>query len=479
MAITIDNSAVRIATIALNANESALQTSLQRLSTGFRINSAKDDPAGLIASELLRADQASVQAAIGNAQRADTVMATADGGLSEISNLLVSLQGLVTQSANKGGLTPDEIHANQEQVDSIISTIDRLSNSTTFGGRKLLSGELGFTTSGGPGVTKLQGLSVTQGIKGESVQVQVLTSAQHATLVYHGGAGGLGGAVDLALAGNEGSINLSFASSLKASAMAAAVNQFSDSTGVMASANATDVAFISKGYGAAQFVSVEPNNPGVFQLTSGASGSGATSQSIGRDVTVAINGQAVTGNGLSVAVSQEGLMAHFALDAASNVDGATASFAIAGGGAQFALSPNLDSAGMASIGIDPVNSASLGTTYVGQTGYSLSDLMTGKALNLTTNTGATAQQVVTGAIKQVATLRGMIGGFRKYTIGSDINSLNVTLENLSSAESSIRDTDFAAETAEMTRRQILVQSSQAALAAANQSQQIILKLLGS
>ena len=79
----------------LTASQSSLATSLQRLSTGYRINSGKDDPAGLIASESLRAEQQATTTAISNAQRADNIIGTAEGALSEVSNLLVSLQGLI------------------------------------------------------------------------------------------------------------------------------------------------------------------------------------------------------------------------------------------------------------------------------------------------------------------------------------------------------------------------------------------------
>src|ERR1700744_173849 len=100
MAITISNVSTLIAVYNINRNTAAMQTTLERLSTGLRINSAADDPAGLIASESIEAEEATTKAGIANAQREDQMLATADGGLSEISNLLINLQGLVTASAN-------------------------------------------------------------------------------------------------------------------------------------------------------------------------------------------------------------------------------------------------------------------------------------------------------------------------------------------------------------------------------------------
>ena len=137
-----------IAVNNLNKNNNSLQTSLERLSTGYRINSGKDDPAGLIASESLQAEQTATSTAISNAQLANNIIGTAEGSLSEVSNLLVSLQGLVGNAANSAGLSQDEKNADQLQVDSILSTINRISNSASFQGVKLLNGTFDYTTSG-------------------------------------------------------------------------------------------------------------------------------------------------------------------------------------------------------------------------------------------------------------------------------------------------------------------------------------------
>ncbi|PHQ80920.1 MAG: flagellin, partial [Phycisphaera sp.] len=97
----------------LATNNFSLNSSLERLSTGLRINRGKDDPAGLIASENLRAEIKSVGAAINNAERAERVVNIAEGGLSEVSGLLTELQGLITNSANDAGLSKAEKEANR------------------------------------------------------------------------------------------------------------------------------------------------------------------------------------------------------------------------------------------------------------------------------------------------------------------------------------------------------------------------------
>ncbi|RMD64654.1 MAG: flagellin, partial [Planctomycetota bacterium] len=127
-----------IAQRVLNQNNRSLSTSLERLSTGLRINRGADDPAGLIASENLRAEKSALSSAISNTERAEQVINIAEGGLQEVSGLLNELQGLVTATANDAGLSSEEKKANQLQIDSILQTIDRLANSTSFQGTKLL-----------------------------------------------------------------------------------------------------------------------------------------------------------------------------------------------------------------------------------------------------------------------------------------------------------------------------------------------------
>ena len=128
----------------LGSNNQQLGFSLERLSTGLRINRGKDDPAGLIASENLRAEITSLNSAINNSERADQVVNIAEGGLQEVSTLLTELQGLLTASASSAGLSDSEKEANQLQIDSILQTIDRVASSTSFQGTKLLSGNFDY-----------------------------------------------------------------------------------------------------------------------------------------------------------------------------------------------------------------------------------------------------------------------------------------------------------------------------------------------
>src|SRR5512140_1220467 len=112
-----------IAQRTLRSNQQSLQQSLERLSSGLRINRGADDPAGLINSESLRAEIAGVDKAISNSERAINIVATTEGALNEVASLLIDIQGLVVNSANEGGLSEDEIQANQLQIDSAVDSI--------------------------------------------------------------------------------------------------------------------------------------------------------------------------------------------------------------------------------------------------------------------------------------------------------------------------------------------------------------------
>ena len=120
MSVINTNVASLIAQQNLAKSQSSLQTSLERLSTGLKINSGADDPAGLIASQGLQAEISGITQAINNSTQATNVISTADGALSQVENLLQTIQGLVVQSANTGALSTSEIAANQIQADSAI-----------------------------------------------------------------------------------------------------------------------------------------------------------------------------------------------------------------------------------------------------------------------------------------------------------------------------------------------------------------------
>ena len=461
-----------IAQRSLAMNNQNLNTSLQRLSTGLKINSGADDPAGLIASEALKAEQTGINAAIDNANRATNVIGTAEGGLNEVSNLLNQLQGLVNQSANTGALSADEVNANQLQVDSILNTINRISNSTSFQGKNLLDGSLAYTLSTA-GTSAFAAMQVNAanlpGNKTESVVVQVLNSATLGKVSFAGAGGSAvigGSAVTLQIAGNVGTQQLSFAGSTKLSAVAAAINNITAETGVTASAAGASLAFKAQNYGSSQFVSVQAVS-GTFTVTGGTSG-----KAFGKDAKVNVNGATATVNGTDVTYRDTNLDMNFTLSSGLN-NGKTKTFGITGGGATFSLGSHVTDTLKTSIGIQSVSTGSLGNATDGY----LSSLATGGANQLTSTSLASAQQIIDKSINQVSSLRGRLGAFQTFALGSTINSLSVAYENISAANSSIADTDFASETANLTRYQILSQAATTVLSQANSAPQNVLTLL--
>src|SRR5690606_7099771 len=169
----------------LNRANASLSQALTRLSTGLRINTGKDDPAGLIASENLRSDITSIKKAIGNTDRANQVIATADSALGQVSSLLNDIRGLVTESANAGALSDAQVAANQLQIDSSLEALNRIAQTTTFQGRRLLDGSLDFTTSSSDAdfanVTNLKIDQANLGATGNvAVDVSVTTAATRA-----------------------------------------------------------------------------------------------------------------------------------------------------------------------------------------------------------------------------------------------------------------------------------------------------------
>lgn len=454
-----------IAQRVLKKNNSNLNQSLERLSTGLKINKGADNPAGLIVSENLRAEKAGISQAIDNAERASNIIGTAEGGLTEISSLLTEVQSLVSEAANTGGLSTEELAANQLQVDSILSTINRIAQSTSFQGAKLLNGSYDYTTSSVTSTAidnlRINAARLPDGATG-AVVVQVVTSAQTGTLAYSGGTL-TGSTVTIEVAGNRGTEQLSFASGTTVSSISTAINAVKEATGVSATVSGTALVVNSTEFGSAQFVSLK-GIAGTFTMT--------TTKDLGRDAAVTVNGAEAQVDGLKVSYRSSNLDAEFDLDSTFNLAGST-TFGITGGGATFALGSKVTEGDKASIGIASVTTGSLGDSTVGY----LSSLGSGGTNSLTSDNLTTAQKVIDKSIKQVSQLRGRLGAFQRFTIGSTVNSLGVALENASSAESAIRDTDFAEETANLTRNQILAQAATTVLMQANASPQAALALL--
>lgn len=458
----------------LNRSYGLLNQSLERLSSGLRINRGADDPAGLIVSERLRSEIGAVGQAVSNSERASLIIATAEGALNEVAALLTSIQEHIVQAANEGALSEDEIKANQLQIDSAVASITRIADSTTFAGRALLNGSLDYITSG-VNTSVIDALEIHAAQFGTRdyipVNVEVTTSAQPAELRFPTSA--VPSDVTIEIQGNVGVTTLSFVAGTPASAVIEAINTVSDATGVVATGSATATAgfvLTSDKLGSRQFVSVRvlPGG-GTFDLYDD---TGAQkSRDVGRDALATVNGAESIGDGNRLFLKTATLDMELQLSDSFGIG--TTSFAITAGGANFQLGPQVTSNLQYSLGIQSVAASRLGNSI---TGF-LSQIVTGEAFNVVNGDRRRASEIVNEAIRQVSVMRGRLGAFEKNTLDTNMNQLGITLENLMAGESNIRDADFAFETSQLTRNQILVSAGTSVLAVANQTPQSVLSLL--
>ncbi|MCA9016637.1 MAG: hypothetical protein KDA77_14995, partial [Planctomycetaceae bacterium] len=224
---------------SLNKSTSLLDTSLTRLSTGLKINSGKDNPSGLIASETLRSQVSAIEQSIKNSNRASNVIATADSALGEVTNLLNQVRGLVQEGLNEGALSQDEIEANQLQIDTALSAINRISANTSFAGDKLIDGSKAFRTqASATDSAKLSDFQINEAVFGSSstitLDATIVTAATQASLDYSAVDGGLASATTIEVGGASGSQVLFLGASSTLDNVRDAVNGVTDITGVSA-----------------------------------------------------------------------------------------------------------------------------------------------------------------------------------------------------------------------------------------------------
>jgi flagellin len=162
---------------------------------------------------------------------------------------------------------------------------------------------------------------------------------------------------------------------------------------------------------------------------------------------------------------------------ATTVDGNPTTFRITGGGANFQLGPSVDATQQAGVGIQSVAATRVGGTDIDDVRFFLDSLKSGQPNSVLSDRTEQASLILDTAITEIAVLRGRLGAFERNTLQTNMNALQIGLENITSSESKIRDADFASETARLTRAQILQQAGTSVLATANTSSQNVLALL--
>lgn len=457
----------------VNSSTEGLNKSIGRLSTGLRINSAADDPAGLIASETFRSQISSLDQAVRNNQDAINYTKTAEGALDEVNTLLRDARTLAVASANSGVLTAEQQRANQEQLNSIASSITRIAGQTQFGTKKLLDGSSGINAQV-TDATKLGSVFLNGTIGNTTLTanaVITIDSVTAATRASYTSTGNLATAGTLATGSfSVNGTTFSFAQGTTRAEVINAVNAASSNTGVSASVSGNFIAFASTKFGSAAKIDfVDANGVlGAAGTTSSTAGTDATATvSVGGATGVAFTGGLNGSDGLTLTDANGN---RFRLTEAGNATTAVAAAVgqVVVGSAQFQIGGNKGQTALLSLG-------NFAATQLGQGAVSGRTMAN---LDITSASGATdAMAVIDAAINEVSSARGRIGNFQRNILESNVRSLGVARENLSATESAIRDTDVAAEMSQYTKMQILQQAGLSVLGQANSAPQSVLSLI--
>lgn len=488
----------------LSQSNGALSTSLERLSSGLRINKGADSPAGLIVSEQLRGQITGYKQAIENSQKAINVIGTAEGALNEVNSLLNSVRRLAVDSANLGTVDQNSLDANQAEVDSAINSIDRIANTTTYGGKKLLNGSSSFEVSNvNNAIDKLTVSRVQLGTEAsKEIKYNISKLAEFAEVTVDVGSATLDANSTVQITGSRGSQQISFAAGSTLSEIADAVDNLYENTGVTARlGTGNEIVFASIDVGSDQTVDIQDidGNGQLLGTIASASNTLSNASDKGGDIEGSILGASAQGRGRKLSLNTNTFAGEVsfdyntatgrtavASDPISNVvsgrdaarvefDGipgaAIGSFNVSSEGLLFQLGAFTDPNNQESIGIENTSAFNLGVRE-----GRLSSLKSGGANSLSNNADQ-AVRIIDEATLDIATIRARLGAFQTNTLETNINSLGVSIENITNSESRIRDLDFASETADFTRSQILVQAGTAILTQANASAQSVLSLL--
>jgi flagellin len=458
-----------------------LEGSIDRLSSGLRINSAADDPAGLIISEGMRSQITGLDGAIRNSQDAVNMSKTAEGALDEIQTLLRNMRGLAVSSANSGVVDAAVLQANQTQIRSTIQSINRIAQQTQFGTKKLLDGTAGalanvtaansvssifmggtfdgFAVASGP-------ITISKVVQGTVATVATdKTFATPTTIVPTAGSFVING-FSFQSSGND-----------TLQSIASKVNDMASTTGVTAqvvgTAGAYSITLTQNTYGSQHRIDFfDPS--GILNTTANVSTAGidavfnVSANTINGVQTVPFTGgRSSSDSGLKLTdVYGNNLVLNE--NGNANITAATQVGVLTAGTVQFQIGANAGQA--VQFSMPTVFANRLGTGAIAGQSVATLDVTSQQGANI-------AMSVIDDAITQLSRARGEIGSFQSDFLESTVRSLNVAKENLTSSESQIRDADMAQEITQFTKAQILQQSGMSVLAQANQLPQQILQLL--
>lgn len=482
MSLSINtNISAMIALQNLDATTVQEQDSIQRLSTGLRINSGADDPAGMIISQGMQSEITGITQAIQNTQNANNMAKTADGALGEIQSLLLDLRGLAVNAANSAVMDTAALQADQTQVQSILQSIDQIASSTEFDNKKLLDGSAGalgnITNSADVAGLYVGGTFNGNIIETGGITVSRVSPATEAAITLANTFASANAIITTAgsIVVNGYSISTSGTDSVQS--LVGKINAQAGTTGVTAQivgSGPVQVVLTANDYGSQHKISYFDPSKLLDNVTSAsAAGTNAVfnvsaTTSAGLQTVLFTGGQGGGDSGLKLTDNYGNSIT---LSEAGNAAITTTPVQIGqvtAGSVQFQVGPNSDQA--VSFSLPDVFSSNLGTGAV--PGQSLANI------DLTTTQGANnAMQIVQAAVSQVATMRGQIGSFEKNILSAGQSYLQIAQENLSASYSNITDVDMASEMTNFTKLQILQQSGVAVLAQANATPKSILTLL--
>jgi flagellin len=442
----------------LTQSQDSLATSLERLSSGLRINSAKDDAAGLAISERFTTQIRGLEQAVRNANDGISFSQTAEGALGTISSNLQRVRELAVQSSNDTNSAQDRQALNDE-VQALISEIGRVADSTEFNGQAILDGTLSDLTFQ---VGANQGQTIS--VNGVDVRTSQLGAATDTgSVISQSDLGSLSD--DLVV--NGASVDLSGVDgSSTTQDVVDAINQVSSDSDVFAQiANSTsvDLTYATDGTNAR---TLTVNNVAI-DIAAGTSAADAAT--LINDVS-AQTGVSATESGGTITLSSDGSSIDLSEDGSNVVFSDSVS---AGGSETYLAGIELSTGVDGSINVQGTNDPG----DLGLGSISASNNVLGDVNVLTRESSQEALQTLDFALQQVSGLRAELGAVQSR-FESTIDNLGVVTENLSAARSRIQDADFAAETANLTRAQILQQAGTSVLAQANSVPQNVLALLG-
>ncbi len=475
----------------LTTSQSSLSQAIQRLSSGLRINSAKDDAAGLAISERFTSQIRGLNQAARNANDGISLAQVTEGAMQAAGNVLQRIRELAVQSANASNSAGDRQALNQE-VGQLVAELDRIAQSTEFNGQKLLDGTFG-TAQFQVGANANQVIvaataNLRTGVYGNN-QINASGADTSATL---GQNGITGGAASMVVNGFLGSATLDVAANEQASSVVTKINLLRAETGVTATAR-TEVQM--------------DLTPGSYtiELGTGTAAPKAISFTVSA---VSTDGLAETISALNQQSSKTGVTASLTPDGTgiylSNAAGDDINIELTGisavGGEQIDVT-KLNAAGEAGGSVTLAAAADAATvggflildseksfSVADTSGFIAAGVFTtddsaSSVLNKVADLDVTTFARATEALKTVDSALAFINGERaklgalQSRFETTIANLQITSENLSASRSRIQDADFAAETAALSRAQILQQAGTAMVAQANQIPQGVLQLL--